>query len=247
MADSSLTKSPLILFAMKEEMAAFHAHSKKMGWRWKRLNKEEFRIAKGQATFDVVITGPGRLNVAEALSNRLPSSIINPGFAGSISERFSLGDLAQISSARCGLESLDAMPTRGYIPDIPNAKIVTAPAPLGAADKRIMANDQAGDLVDMETYHVLQFCLAQDIPYLGLRAVSDGVDDELPRVVMESFDGREFRLKKIIVRAIFSRSTRKQLLHLRRDSRIAAKALAQGLTTALDLLGTGQAEDGDKR
>ncbi|MFT7617104.1 MAG: nucleoside phosphorylase [Planctomycetota bacterium] len=235
MEDSYASQSPLILFAMKEELAAVPRLGAKSGWRWRREGKE-FRLSKGSASFDVVISGPGRLNVIDTLKGRSPSAVINPGFAGSISRRFDVGQIARIASVRCGPELLEVTLGTADLQDVPDAKIVTAPAPLGAADKMAMFKDQAGDLVDMETFHVLNFCREKQIPFLGLRVVSDNLEDELPVVIKESFDGRQFQLRKIITRAIFSSKTRRELLKLKRSSQTAAEALADGLLKALELL-----------
>ncbi len=233
MAISTSTKRPLILFAIKEEVLPFRLLAKNHDWRI-RPQKDGFILEKGNSIFEVLVCGPGRINVKEALANRRPSQIINPGFAGSINPAFGKGDVVRVSSIRSG--SCVCPVDDCEYPDLSSlnpARLVTAPAPLGAQDKMTMHKDDAGDLVDMESFHVQSFCREQAIPYCGIRAVSDSLEDELPDVVKNSFDGRRFKLGQIIRAAIFSRSTRGQLLQLRKDSQEAAEALGRALLANL--------------
>ncbi len=232
MVENSSSRRPLILFAMKEEMASLRLSCSEVGW---NLSRDGHRsvLNLGCISYDVVVTGPGRMNICDALSGLHPAAIINPGFAGSINPSFQLGDVARIDGVRCGSQSqtidMSYLPT----PTLRDARIVTVPEPLGAKDKRKMHEDGAGDLIDMETYHVLQFCQDRGIPYFGLRAVSDDLTDELPRVLKDSFDGRRFRLLPIVMKGILSRSTRQELLKLRRHSQLAARKLALALIGSL--------------
>ena len=116
-----------------------------------------------------------------------------------------------------------------FLPELPPARIVTAPLPQGVREKKIMNGHDAGELVDMETYHVLSFCREQGIPYAGVRVVSDELEHGLPEVVELAWNGRGFRLKPIIKAFIKSHGARMQILRLRRHARLASEALAARL------------------
>ncbi len=233
----------LILFAMKEEMAPFPGAARAAGWttsgsRW------DCRLSRSGVQWDVVWSGPGPANVKRVLQERKPGSVINPGFAGSLSPGLGAGDVVLVTRARLGPDVLSVEHHALKIAGLPEAQIVTAPAPLGARDKLTMYRHQAGDIVDMETWHVLDWCLREGVPFTGLRVVSDGLRDELPNVVKRSFDGERFRLGGIVMSAIFRPAVRRQLLELRRSSQKAADALCRALLEALES-GTHPAQHGD--
>ncbi|MCB9832194.1 MAG: hypothetical protein H6807_06925 [Planctomycetes bacterium] len=213
---------PLLLVAMKEEAQAFPSCQRDAG-------RDFLRV--GGVRHELLISGPGAGSVIEALAGRSPSAILQVGFAGALRPDFAPGELYRVVSVRRGPEVIpvEPAPIHAALPDLPAARLVTAPAPLGAADKAVMRGHDAGDLVDMESAQVLDHCRLNGIPWTGIRVVSDALADEIPACVQEAFDGRRFRLAPILRAFITSGRSRRDLLALRRRARLCSQRLASCL------------------
>ncbi|MCA9321514.1 MAG: hypothetical protein KDB53_12295 [Planctomycetes bacterium] len=226
---------PLILFAMREERDPFLALARRSGATLRRRSPGWHELLLRGEIFDVVLTGVGARSVLERLASIEPSEIIHPGFAGALDPDLLPGAVRGIDRVRAGPRLIEVPDSsrKAAQAGLIGAVLVTAPLPADRRTKRIMHADAAGELVDMESATSLSCCLEENIPWTGLRVVSDALDDEIPAVVRQAFDGRQFRRWPIMRAAIFNRQLRVALLALRRRSRLAADALAEALLTSL--------------
>lgn len=220
---------PLLVIAMREEWNPLRRH---LG-RLPAVRIRAHEIACGERTCDVLVTGPGRKNVEDALLalKVVPSAILHVGVAGALTDVFRVGDVRVLESVRLGREVTPVAETEfsRALADYARASIVTVPLPVGADDKRLMRSHGAADMCDMESAHVLAYCRARGIPYTGVRVVSDRVDDEIPQAVRASFDGRSFRLRTILGRLAANPSLLPSLLKLARATRFAAERLGAAI------------------
>ncbi len=227
--------APVVLFAMEEERKPFLDLCRRRGIRTERCGRGRRRIVLDGTAWDVVLIGTGEAAALRSLSALEPSEIVHAGFAGALRPDLSVGELARIVSVRKEADVLDVPPSRfpSRMADLLAARLVTAPAPLGVRDKRLMHSHDAGDLVDMESHAVLACALEEGIPYTGLRIVSDALDDELPDVVLESWDGERFRKSWILRKALTRWRLARELIALRRRCRDLAATLAEALLATL--------------
>ena len=231
---------PVVLFAMEEERKPFLDLCRRCGIRTERPGRRHARVVLGGRAWDVALTGAGEAAALRCLSRLEPSEIVHAGFAGALRPDLSVGDTARIVSVRKGPEVLEVPRSRfaSGMSHLAPARLVTAPAPLGASDKRLMHSHDAGDLVDMESHAVLACALEEGIPYTGLRIVSDALDDELPEAVLEAWDGEGFRRSWIFRRALTRWGLAGELLELRRRCKKVAEMLAEHLLALLTAQGS---------
>ncbi len=129
----------------------------------------------------LVICGIGKSNAAMAvacLSCRFSlSRIINAGAAGCTHEKFSLGDIFQVSRAvEYDRPHIVSKKPREMIPDtldgLPCAVLATQDVPVTLAEKRMELSTMA-DLVDMEGAAVLQAAKKFGLPAYLFKIVTD--------------------------------------------------------------------------
>ncbi len=226
---------PVLLFAMEEERRPFLELCRRRGVPMERRGRGRLRLELGDRAWDVALTGAGESAALKSLAALTPSEIVHAGFAGALRPDLRVGDLARVVSIRKGPQVLDVPPTEimQRMIDLPSARLVTAPAPLGVRDKRLMHSHDAGDLVDMESHAVLACALEEGVPYTGLRIVSDTLDQELPDAVFESWDGERFRKTWIFRKALTDWGLAAELMALRRRCRRVASMLADRLFDVL--------------
>ena len=238
-ASAPAPPSGLILFAMREERDPFLARVRRAGWPLRRRSGSAGRRHDLEAPgllAEVRLTGPGEVNLNEVLAQvERPEILIHPGFAGALQAGIERGNVFRIAATRCGdgLTEVAPSPLAGRLPHLDQARIVSVDAPADRETKSRMAAARVAELVDMESAPAHAFCRARGIPYLGLRAVSDRVDDALPRALVRSWDGRRFRIGGLVARALIDPRLLRSLLDLRRASQCAAEALAAELMRLL--------------
>lgn len=157
---------PLIVFAMKEE------------------SQEVF------ADYDVLHTGIGKVNAAYGLSKRIatarPEMIINMGTAGS--RKHAGGSI--VNPVSFIQRDMDVTPLgvpkfKTPFSDDPveisyGMRIEAFPGGVCGTGDNFDASEAAGafDVVDMEAYALALIAQREKIPFLCLKYVSDGADDE---------------------------------------------------------------------
>jgi nucleoside phosphorylase len=155
---------------------------------------------EGQGGFDVkelilIETGMGHRRTLEALEWLLgwfhPDLVVTSGFAGSLARDLIVGDVCLgevVASLDCPPRPRVERWVNLSVPEglthfwnehrIRKTRIVTASRP----KPKQPLSEEFSDLpsiMDMETYFVAEFCYRNRLPFLSLRAVSDGLWDEI--------------------------------------------------------------------
>ncbi len=105
---------------------------------------------------------------------------------------------------------------------------ITVPRPLVSSGKRSTVAQRTGAMVaEMETFHLAEFFMDREIPFVGVRVVVDGFDDHLPLmgVFMERSGGS--RLLRALWHLVSDRSALLQLRQLYGNGRRAQVTLAR--------------------
>lgn len=185
------------------------------------------RRAGEERPADLHVFGAGPRNAARALEGFSPRPLLHVGFAGGLRPDALPGTRFVVRRALDAKGTIDisagafaqAAVARGARP----AVIRTVSAPLDAAMKARLAAEGGVDLVDMETAVIARAAADLGFDYFGLRIVSDGLLDEIPACVTQSWDGDRFRTSAI-VRGLFRRpDTLPRLLALGRKARALSK------------------------
>lgn len=191
-------------------------------------------VRASSSALDVKIFGAGGAHAAGALAGETPSEVIHVGLGGALTTAFARGDVVHASSVRHGDELLEVeSPRRSAFAALPSARIVTSDVPVDAAGKAALHARDAGDVVEMESWPVARACAERGIPWTGLRVIGDALADEIPRPVLDAWDGRRFRIWMIARAAIISGDLRRELGALRRSADAAAARLADVLAASL--------------
>jgi adenosylhomocysteine nucleosidase len=136
-------------------------------------------------------SGAGAAAAARALTVLLqgyrPAWIISAGFAGAIDQRLKRGDvvlsdsLSTTDGRKLELElSLDAG-AGDWPAGVHVGRVVSAPRIVRRAkDKLALGAEHAALAVDLESFAVAEACREAGVRFLGVRAISDAAQDELP-------------------------------------------------------------------
>lgn len=197
----------VILTAMAEERAAF----------WRRRFDPDVVIAA---------TGEGSRKAARA-ANRLcadyrPELVVGAGVAGALTEDLGVGD---IFVARRVLDSAGEAPPpdprltarASAMPGTRSGTLISVERPLVTASEKAAcgANVDAPAAVDMESAAWARTAAAHGIPYVVIRAVSDGARDELPGYLSRCMDRNGgIRRWQVALHALAQPSTIKVLRHM---------------------------------
>jgi adenosylhomocysteine nucleosidase len=155
-----------------------------------------FDARLGPAPVLMVQSGMGRENAERALNLLLARARIGPllsiGFAGGLAESIECGHVVLCSSFRCEQDSgapvysADARllgraakafggePALRTVPCLTVARPVAGPAP-----RRYAARTFGAEVADMESYWLARLAARHNIPFLGVRAVTDTEHCEL--------------------------------------------------------------------
>lgn len=144
----------------------------------------------------MVQSGMGRENAERALNLLLTRQRVGPllsiGFAGGLAERIECGHIVLCSSFRCEQDSdapvygadarlLNRAQTAfGSEPAIQTGRCLTVSRPVaGLALRRRAAQTFGADVADMESYWLARLAARHNIPFLGVRAITDTEHCEL--------------------------------------------------------------------
>ena len=137
----------------------------------------------GKRPIGIFHTGIGR-KISGRLDNFLlvaqPKVLISSGFAGSINDRFGVGDLflAQNFSDGQLLAFAEEILQKKMVR---RGKLLTSPEMIGSAAQRDeIARAHGADAVDMETETIAQACAGRGIRVLSLRVISDTARKPFP-------------------------------------------------------------------
>ncbi len=149
---------------------------------------ESFRVA-------VVEAGSGfaaHRRASEILmAEHRPRWILSVGFSSSLADDVRPGDLSLATSV-CDTHG-QRLHVRCPIPESPHVTLrphlVADSHPVTAAQKRELAAESDAGAVDTVSLAVAQICEESRIPFLSIRAIIDGMDENLPEEAMEAVFG----------------------------------------------------------
>ncbi|GAB4250086.1 MAG: hypothetical protein OHK005_17040 [Candidatus Methylacidiphilales bacterium] len=124
---------------------------------------------------------PSARRTTEFLKKVPAQSVVLGGFAGSLTPRLSKGDTiiaAEVSSD----ELINFMK---LLPNFSIAKVYTADQVVAGREARLHLAQQTGcQVVDMETAPVAELVRDAGLEFMCVRAISDGLDDEVPTAIL---------------------------------------------------------------
>lgn len=180
---------PLLVFAMKEE------------------SQEVF------SGYDVLHSGIGKVNAAYALTSRLkkekPSLVINMGTAGS--RKHAGGSIVSCTSfvqRDMDVTALGFEKWKTPFSDDPvviNHGVHVKDFPVGVCGSGDNFDAGAGsenfDVVDMEAYALALICQREKIPFMCLKYISDGANDDAHKDWHEALHHTAEKLKEALAKA----------------------------------------------
>ena len=201
-----------VLFALEREAAPFRNR------------------AAGLAGVHVAMCGVGPAaarQAAEAVTRRdPPTGLVFAGFCGALRPGLAVGDVVVAAEVVDEAGGFFACTDVGQ----GRTRLLTADRLIGdPAEKQALGWRHVADAVDMESAAVAAVCRARGVPFLAVRAVSDALDTPLsPRLVKLLSGGRVSPLRAAWAVARQPAIVR-EFRRLARDTRFAAKALAEAL------------------
>lgn len=139
----------------------------------------------------VVHSGPGSRRAASAaetlIAGHKPRWIISAGLAGGLQPQLRRGDivmaseLVNLDEQRLAIDLQISADERAGTPGLHTGALLTADRVVcQPSEKRALGERYRAVAVDMETFGVAEACRREKQRFLSVRAISDGVDDELP-------------------------------------------------------------------
>ena len=201
----------LVCFAVKEEAADFRRGLDRL------------------LPVDVLVSGIGPRNADQSIRRALeygtPALVLTCGFAGALDPKLKLGDVVFDADPESRLaevlRSLGAGPAKFHGSDRVAAT---------AAAKAALRRTTGADAVEMESSVIRAICRERGIPGATVRVISDVAGQDLPldfNAVMGP-DGN-ISMAKLAGALLKSPGKVPRLLELRRDTRLAARRLADVL------------------
>jgi adenosylhomocysteine nucleosidase len=156
--------------------------------------------------------------------------MIGSGLAGALRPNIVVGDVV-VQSADEGLTQVagSALKERGIPFHVGPLVTVSSPV-LTPGARRELALKSNAIAVDMESQTIAALCRERGIPFLAMKGVSDGVDDDLSPI-LGGFD--IINIPRIAMRVVSRPSTWPLAARLARHSYVAADHLGQGVWATL--------------
>jgi nucleoside phosphorylase len=240
-----------MLFALPQE----YGYLKRFTAPWLPKGREPFTTFVRRAPHQELIlveSGMGGNRMLEAIQWlcgwTLPDLVIAGGFAGSLRQELRVGDVC-LGVAFTSLDlPLDGEGNAWFRTElsertihfcheqrIQKTHIVTVRRPKA---KRLVSRnaEHAASIMDMESYFLARFCCRHHIPFLSIRAVSDGLEDEID-FDLETISDARGKVKIPLVLASIVRNPRlvRSYFHSWRRSHKAATNLGRALIALLHL------------
>ncbi|MBM3890222.1 MAG: hypothetical protein FJ388_14000 [Verrucomicrobia bacterium] len=157
-------------------------------------------------------TGVGRLRAREIIrvffEHFEPGCFISAGFGGALTPDLRVGDIVlatnicELQSGRCDWAGL--VPSLNSEVEFRKGRLITADEMIVyGRDKARIGHDHQAIVVDMETSAVAEFCRRHGVPMIGVRAISDRADEDLPPEINTFFDNGQVR-PAYVARAILA-------------------------------------------
>jgi adenosylhomocysteine nucleosidase len=197
----------------------------------------------------VAESGLGQLAAAAAtqtlIAGHQPALIISAGFAGGLDRRLKRGDIVMADALlhtdgrRLAIDLkidpavVDANKRLHIGGCVTSDRVLHRPA-----DKESLGQRSGALAVDMESWAVGEVCRQAKTPFLGVRIISDAVDDELPADV-ETLARQKTTASRLgaAAGAVFRRpSSIKDMLQLKEDALVFSDRLARFLAGMVEQL-----------
>ncbi len=213
---------------------------------------DRFVACRGGLTGRHVISirsGAGREAAARAtealIQGHQPRWVISAGFAGGLRPELKRHEIVMADS----LVDLDGHRLSVDLKVDPAALAQTPGVHLGTlltadriirlpAEKRTLGEKHQAVAVDMESFAVAQVCRRHKVPFMAVRVISDGVDDELPSDV-EHLMGKQTPVRKFgaVVGTVINRpGSVKDMYNLKENALVASDRLAKFLRSTVKQL-----------
>lgn len=205
------------------------------------------RSSDGQAS--VTITGVGKEKAIAAVSDLLndnprPSLVLSVGFAGSLSDDLSVGDLVlarRVLSAD-GSPPLDVDPRLfqraedailvNVIPFVRRDTLTADRLVRTRGERESLAHKFHAQAVSMEDYWICSAADQAGVPFVSVHAISDTTDQEIPPYVEELMLQREARQgMRVILNSLAKPGRLPKLMSLAKGAKKAQKSLHAFATT----------------
>ena len=137
----------------------------------------------------VAYVGMG-MTCAGGVLNRLlewfqPRVVVSAGLAGSLVSAISVPQVLSVNAVIRMNEGSFELPHNAVRA---GARMVSVEAVAAtAAEKRRLGIESGAELVDMETWELARICRERRISFRAVRAVSDGVDEDIPAAILGSY------------------------------------------------------------
>jgi adenosylhomocysteine nucleosidase len=197
-----------------------------------------FEAMFGDARVRAILTGMGQDHALEAAKRSLnykPDICISTGLAGSLRSGFRPGD---ILAARLVSEVGQPVAVASHRELLSTAvdcgarqieRLATSRTLVARAEQKRQLGSQA-EAVEMESYTILAEAARCGVPAVAIRAVSDTVEFDLPYDFERARDAQgQIRVMGVVSQVLRRPSGLPDLLKLARDSRFAARRLADFL------------------
>jgi adenosylhomocysteine nucleosidase len=207
----------VVLFALEREAAPFR------------------RLARELKPVQIHVTGVGRHRTRIALDQILSKShstsrIIAAGFCGALQAHLKVGDVVIASevvdeSGRVWAIAEDL----NHIERTKHRLLTVNHLIAKATEKQRLGKLHTADVVDMESATIAETCSGRGVPFLIVRAVSDTVDTELSPELVRLLSGGNASILKACRALVRKPSLLGEFRRLARDTRLAARNLAETL------------------
>lgn len=199
--------STLVCFAVKEEAAPFRS------------------FAAVHSGIRVLIHGMGARNAEqsfrEALARETPQRVFTCGFAGGLHPLLAGGDVVFSATDEAALRAAGAKPVRFHC---------AARVAVTAAEKAELRKKTGADAVEMESAVIAAICFEKKIPCVTLRVISDPAHEDLPLDFNRLMTAEQnLHFGRLVMSLVKSPGKIRELLKLRRGTRLAAENLARVL------------------
>jgi adenosylhomocysteine nucleosidase len=182
----------------------------------------------------VLETGVGRAAVTAALDWLLPTRprfVLYAGFAGALDPALAVGDvlLADTIVDETRQEWPATWPASAP-PSVRGGRLLTTAGLVATVDDKQRLGTQYGAIaVDMEAAFAAAVCADQEIPFGCIRAISDAADAPLSPALLSLLTGGRVSATRVFGAVIRKPTLVRELLRLGRDTRLAARRLAECL------------------
>jgi adenosylhomocysteine nucleosidase len=234
----------LVTFALENEFAPWRAMREFRAGKWGDADVNRAQI--GAAEVGVILTGAGpkqaHLEAAKILGSD-PDSInlcVSSGLAGALKPEYRVGQILAARSIRNEAELTDpsSNPQASSAPLLAFAaecgatvveQFYSAERVVGRAEEKRHLGEHS-DAVEMESFEILLEAAAYGVPAIAIRAISDGVDDDLPLDMNRIFtDEGQVSIPRVLGQVALHPTSVPDLVRLGQNSKVAAESLAKFL------------------